>query len=88
MNAEPCCANCRFFKASGETGGYCRRYPPQIYVNVATVGYRHGEHDESINSTCNESWPEVQDGTWCGEHSPKPALQLSDCLVTPLKDVP
>lgn len=58
------CGNCKFWeKFVGRTAvvGFCKRYPPKIFVNGPPSGF------SGFRNTTTQ-FPETHNETWCGEH--------------------
>lgn len=62
------CKTCRFYVPMGEGGsavlGHCRRYPPTPIYSPGGAEPDADEHDQT--------WPEVYERLWCGEHKARP----------------
>lgn len=57
------CKDCRFFLEENEYGGYCRRFPPQVYGSGGGGLYDGG----AIEITAATGRPWVGFDEWCGE---------------------
>lgn len=53
------CATCRYYTASDDKGGICRRYPPQVMI---VPGQIVGQLQPA------NLFPAVRGAEWCGEH--------------------
>jgi hypothetical protein len=74
MSGETC-KGCRFHHPPPEgrkwDEGTCRRYPPTRTSGTGQA-YRDGYPvPGQVTSWSGTSWPEVNDGNWCGEWQPK-----------------
>jgi hypothetical protein len=64
MSQEAHCKGCRYWHATYDNAGYCRRHTPTAFF----IDYGSAE-DRGFTT----QWPQTLDSAWCGEFEPKGA---------------
>ncbi len=66
---KPTCGQCRFYQATADMAGECRRKSPQGVIRVAL-------HQGKTSNGCFDAfWPIVSATDWCGEWQPLPVKE-------------
>lgn len=73
VNWEGLCRGCKYWQcdAPGQyVFGFCKRYPPDTQVHIATKRADYGQGIEvTINDTAIPKCPNTKEDDWCGEWS-------------------